>query len=80
MQRQPDRQRDHHHRERIAAEHNTGHLVGLTLVPLAQDVIQYRRGSATDSIRSGIQSGSRAAARRRAPGRGPRQQVEQVAP
>jgi hypothetical protein len=38
MQRQPDRQRDHHHRERIAAEHNTGHLVGLTLVLLAQDV------------------------------------------
>lgn len=44
MQRQPDRKGDHHHRERIAAEHDAGHLVGLALVLLTEDVIEHRRG------------------------------------
>ena len=44
MERQPDRQRDHQHRERIAAEHYAGHLIGLALVLLTEHVIEHRRG------------------------------------
>ncbi len=56
MKCQPDRQRDHQHREGIAAEHDTGHLVRLTLILLAEHVIQDRRGKETDNINSGIHS------------------------
>ena len=50
MQRQPDRQRDHHHRGALPPNY-AWPPCRLALVLLTQDVIQYRQGQVPPSIR-----------------------------